>query len=84
MSLEFKNYAKMMKEYKDYQYNEKSSQLFKADLIQYNIGNSNEGYIQYMKDGYEEMTKINLELSELNFEQEYANINDYEKWLCGV
>lgn len=37
-----------------------------------------------MKAGYEEMAKINLELSQLPFECECADINEYENWLCGV
>ena len=43
-----------------------------------------------MKNGYIEMSKINLEISELfesspeSLHYEFDNINEYEKWLCGV
>ncbi|EOR25222.1 hypothetical protein A500_10805 [Clostridium sartagoforme AAU1] len=41
-------------------------------------------FIELMKAGYKEMSKINLELSQLPFECEIADINEYENWLCGV
>ena len=43
-----------------------------------------------MKNGYIEMAKINLEISELfesspeNLHCKFDRINEYEKWLCGV
>lgn len=63
---------------------EKSSQLFAYNLIEYTIDNSDERYIRAMNDGYKFMADINLELSEQPYEQEFADINEYEKWLCGV
>ena len=37
-----------------------------------------------MKEGYEAMGEINLELAELPFESGIADINEYENWLCGA
>jgi hypothetical protein len=43
-----------------------------------------------MKNGYIEMSKINLEISQLfesspeNLHYKFDRINEYEKWLCGV
>lgn len=62
----------------------KNSQFLDYSLIEYNEGQLNMDIFKVMKEGYEEMAKINLELSQLPFECENANINEYENWLCGV
>lgn len=62
----------------------KNSQFLDYSLIEYNEGKLNMDIFKVMKEGYEEMAKINLELSQLPFECENANINEYENWLCGV
>jgi len=62
----------------------KNSQFLDYSLIEYNEGQLNMDIFKVMKEGYEEMAKINLELSQLPFECENANIDEYENWLCGV
>lgn len=74
----FKAYEEELLEY------EKSSQLFAYNLIEYTIDNSNESSNEFVAKGYEFMGKINLQLSEQYCEQESTDINEYEKWLCGV
>ena len=64
--------------------NKNVSQFIDNNLIQYNEDTFNIEFFEIMKEGYKEMSKINLELSELFFEEEIANINEYENWLCGV
>ncbi|WP_300382220.1 hypothetical protein [Clostridium sp.] len=60
------------------------SQFIDNNLIQYREDRFNIEIFKLMKEGYKEMSKINLELSELSFEEEVASINEYENWLCGV
>lgn len=62
----------------------KKSQFIDPNLIEYNENQFNMEFIELMKAGYKEMSKINLELSQLPFECEIADINEYENWLCGV
>lgn len=62
----------------------KNSQFLDYSLIEYNEDQLNIDIFKVMKEGYEEMAKINLELSQLPFECENANIDEYENWLCGV
>ena len=68
----------------------KSSKFIEDDLIVYREDLNNEEFYQVMKNGYEDMGKINLEISkELDFSQsackfKYDTFNEYEKWLCGV
>ena len=57
----------------------------------YNDDNLNsEEFFQLMKSGYEEMSEINLQISdEFDISQDsykfkYDTFNEYEKWLCGV
>lgn len=57
----------------------KSSTLFYSDLIQY----SDDEVYNLMKNGYMAMGEINLNLAK-DIEFELADINKYEKWLCGV
>ena len=68
----------------------KNSKYIGGDLIVY----SKEGYegefLELMRQGYEEMAQINLELSSaINFSKDlnkynFDDINEYEKWLFGV
>jgi CopG family transcriptional regulator / antitoxin EndoAI len=60
------------------------SQFIDNNLIQCREDRFNIEFFEKMKEGYKEMSKINLELSQLSFEEEIANINEYENWLCGV
>lgn len=62
----------------------KNSQFIDYSLIQCNEDQLNMDVFEMMKDGYKEMAKINLELSQLPFECENADIDEYENWLCGV
>ncbi|MFU7516570.1 hypothetical protein [Clostridium sp. HCS.1] len=62
----------------------KNSQFIGYSLIEYNKDKLNMDIFEIMKEGYQEMAKINLELSELSFECENAVIDEYENWLCGV
>ena len=45
---------------------------------------------ELMKNGYKEMSKINLEIagcgssSQKSLKYKLDDINEYEKWLCGV
>ena len=47
-------------------------------------------FYELMKNGYIEMSNINLEISELfesspeTLHYQFDSINEYEKWLCGV
>lgn len=62
----------------------KKSQFIERSLIEYNEDQLNMDVFEMMKEGYKEMAKINLELSQLPFECENADIDEYENWLCGV
>lgn len=68
----------------------KNRKFISKDLIIYNEDEDNIEFYELMKNGYIEMSNINLEISEL-FEStpgilhyEFDGINEYEKWLCGV
>lgn len=62
----------------------KNRKFIKYRLIQYNKQQYEVEFLQLMKNGYLEMAEINLELSQLPFEYDNAEINKYENWLCGV
>lgn len=62
----------------------KNSQFIDYSLIQCSEDQLKMDVFEMMKDGYKEMAKINLELSQLPFECENADIDEYENWLCGV
>ena len=68
----------------------KNRKFIGKDLIRYNEDENNIEFYELMKNGYIEMSKINLEISELfesspeSLHYEFDNINEYEKWLCGV
>jgi CopG family transcriptional regulator / antitoxin EndoAI len=62
----------------------KNSQFIECSLIEYKEDQLNMDVFEMMKEGYKEMAKINLELSQLPFECENADIDEYENWLCGV
>ena len=69
---------------------EKSSKIIKDRLIVYSEENEANEFFELMKNGYKEMSKINLELSyyanssQKSLKYKFDNINEYEKWLCGV
>jgi len=62
----------------------KNSQFIGYSLIEYNKDQLSMDIFEIMKEGYQEMAMINLELSELSFQCENASIDEYENWLCGV
>ena len=69
---------------------EKSSKFIKDSLIVYSEENEASEFFELMKNGYKEMSKINLEItgysnsSQKSIKYQYDDINEYEKWLCGV
>ena len=69
---------------------EKSSKFIKDNLIVYSEENESCEFFELMKNGYKEMSKINLELaydansSQKSLKYKFDDINEYEKWLCGV
>ena len=69
---------------------EKSSKFIKDSLIVYSEENEANEFFELMKNGYKEMSKINLELSyyanssQKSLKYKFDNINEYEKWLWGV
>lgn len=69
---------------------EKSSKFIKDSLIVYSEENEASKFFELMKNGYKEMSKINLELSydanssQRSLKYKFDDINEYEKWLCGV
>ena len=69
---------------------EKSSKFIKDSLIVYSEENEASEFFELMKNGYKEMSKINLELaydansSQKSLKYKFDDINEYEKWLCGV
>ena len=68
----------------------KNRKFIGKDLIRYNEGENNIEFYELMKNGYIEMSNINLEISELfesspeTLHYQFDSINEYEKWLCGV
>ena len=81
------NYASFNKIKSDFK---KSRKFIHRDLIRYNKGNDNTEIDELMKNGYIQMTEINLELTQvfdsspITLQYEFDDINEYEKWLCGV
>lgn len=65
------------------QKNQKNSKLFQEEIILYTEEANNAEFVMGMKKGYIEMSEINLEIAQEN-EGEFAEVNDYEIWLCGV
>ena len=69
---------------------EKSSKFIKDNLIVYSEDYKAFEFFELMKNGYKEMSKINLELaydansSQKSLKYKFDDINEYEKWLCGV
>ncbi|GAB6168511.1 hypothetical protein JCM1393_09710 [Clostridium carnis] len=61
-----------------------NSQFIGWNLIEYNKEQYEVEFLELMKKGYEQMAEINLEIANLPFECENADINEYENWLCGV
>ena len=68
----------------------KSSKFIKESLIVYSDDNESCEFFELMKNGYKEMSKINLEIagcgssSQKSLKYKLDDINEYEKWLCGV
>lgn len=68
----------------------KNRKFIKYRLIQYNKQQYEVEFLQLMKNGYLEMANINLEASEIfkisqtTLQYKFDDINEYEKWLCGV
>jgi hypothetical protein len=68
----------------------KNRKFIEKDLIIYKEDENNIEFYELMKNGYIEMSKINLEISQLfessseNLHYKFDRINEYEKWLCGV
>ena len=68
----------------------KNRKFIGEDLIRYNEDKNNMEFYELMKNGYKEMSKINLELaydansSQKSLKYKFDDINEYEKWLCGV
>ena len=69
---------------------EKNSKFIKDSLIVYSEENEASEFFELMRNGYKEMSKINLELaydtnsSQKSLKYKFDDINEYEKWLCGV
>ena len=69
---------------------EKSSKFINDSLIVYSEENEANEFFELIKNGYKEMSKINLELSydanssQKSLKYKFDDINEYEKWLCGV
>ena len=59
-------------------------------IEEYSEENEASKFFELMKNGYKEMSKINLELSydanssQRSLKYKFDDINEYEKWLCGV
>ena len=68
----------------------KSSKFIKESLIVYSDDNESCEFFELMKNGYKEMSNINLEIagcgssSQKSLKYKFDDINEYEKWLCGV
>ena len=68
----------------------KNRKFIGKDLIIYKEDENNIEFYELMKNGYIEMSNINLEISELfesspeTLHYKFDSINEYEKWLCGV
>ena len=68
----------------------KNRKFIEKDLIIYKEDENNIEFYELMKNGYIEMSKINLEIAQLfesspeNLHCKFDRINEYEKWLCGV
>lgn len=65
-------------------YYKKNSQLNKASLISYIEEDDKASLIEWMKRGYKEMAKLNLEICESGFASDFNDANEYESWLFGV
>lgn len=70
---------------------EKSRKFINDSLIIYSEDNYESEFFELMKNGYLEMAEINLKFSGYNsssqeesYEYKFDDINEYEKWLCGV
>lgn len=68
--------AKKFKEFKN------SSKYNSDNAIIYIDETLSDETIELMRQGYKEMSMINLELASLT-ENELKDVNEYETWLCG-
>ena len=68
----------------------KKRKFIEEKLIVYKESEFEDEFAKLMKEGYIEMSKINLDFSIYESPQEkvadykFDDINEYEKWLCGV
>lgn len=60
----------------------KSSKYNSDNVILYINDTLSDETIELMRQGYEEMSLINLELASMT-ENELKDVNEYETWLCG-
>ncbi|MCR6513913.1 MAG: hypothetical protein ACRDCB_07670 [Clostridium sp.] len=60
----------------------KSSKYNSDNVILYINDTLSDETIELMRQGYEEMSLINLELASMT-ENELNDVNEYETWLCG-
>lgn len=65
------------------QQNQKNSKLFEDKIILYKEEAIEDDFFAIMRQGYLEMAEINLKIAKES-EGEFADVNDYETWLCGV
>ena len=78
------NYVKELGLRKKFLNSTKKSEFIECSLIEYNEQKYKASFLILMEKGYKEMAEINLEIANIPFECENANINEYENWLCGV
>ena len=68
----------------------KNRKFIKDNLIVYSEDYKAFEFFELIKNGYIEMSKINLEIiqefnpSQKSLKYRFDDINEYEKWLCGV
>lgn len=62
----------------------KKSKFIQCSLIEYSKEKCEVEFLMLMKQGYENMAEINLELSQDTLVSGNADLDEYEKWLCGV
>ena len=71
-------------------FHKKNRKYIKENLIRYDEKKYEGEFLELMRMGYEEMSQINLELSEAidfskgDVQYKFDDICEYEKWLCGV
>ncbi|WP_244833963.1 hypothetical protein [Clostridium sp. BJN0001] len=64
--------------------NEKNSGIFDNQLISYSNDYIQESdFFEKMKNGYIEMSQIDLEYSGIGFDYFLDDVTQYEAWICG-